>query len=286
MNNLKYKIIRGTTCGFCSGVKRSVNIARKAAQSGKAYTIGALIHNPVVVNQLKKINIIPVKDIKEIKTDSPVLIRSHGITVGQEEEIKKRGLKIIDATCPKVKRAQRICRDLSKEFKVVYIVGGSDHPEVKGILSRAKGNGKVISGIEEARALKYKKEVGILAQTTFRKDIFFEIIGELVKKAGVIKIYNTICEETLIRQQELKKITDKIDLLLVIGGKNSSNTKKLFERAKGLTKTYHVEDSSGVDTAYLNNVKKIGIITGASTPIETVIKIEEKIRKYKEKNKN
>jgi 4-hydroxy-3-methylbut-2-enyl diphosphate reductase len=275
-----YNIIRGDNCGFCSGVKRAVNIAKKAAKEGKVYTIGELIHNPVVVNQLRELNIIPVEDIAHIPTGSTVLIRSHGITVSQEKEIIKRGFKVIDATCPKVKRAHRICENLSDEFNSVYIIGAANHPEVRGILSRAKGNGKVISDITEVSKLKNKKEMGVLAQTTFRKDKFFKIISELVKKTDVIKIYNTICEETLIRQRELKKIAARVDLLLVVGGKNSSNTKKLFERAREVTKAYHVEDSDGIDIAYLDNAKKIGIMTGASTPIETVIDIENKIRNY------
>ncbi|MEA3506514.1 MAG: 4-hydroxy-3-methylbut-2-enyl diphosphate reductase [Elusimicrobiota bacterium] len=280
MNKINYKIIRGDTCGFCSGVKRAVLLAQKAAADGEVYTLGELIHNPVVIKHLKKLNIFPVDDIERLPEGGTVLIRSHGITVGQEREINKRGLKVIDAACPKVKRAHRICKDLSVEFSRVCIVGAADHPEVEGILSRARDNGIVISTVEDAASLEHKKDTGILAQTTFRKDMFFKIVSELVKKADIVKIYNTICEETLIRQRELKKLSSEADVLLVVGGKNSSNTKKLFEKATEATKAYHVEDSTEVDEAYLNNVKKIGIITGASTPIETVIDIENKIRKF------
>lgn len=271
------KILKSSYCGFCSGVRRAIKLAEDASIHGKVYTLGPIIHNPQVVEKLREKGIIPIKSIDEMVDNKTILIRSHGITTEEEKELKNRGLTIIDATCPKVKRAHRICEDLAENFSKVIIIGLASHPEVKGIISRAKNNGIAISSIKEVDALAELKTAGVLVQTTFRKEKFFEILSEIVKKTDIVKIHNTICEETVSRQEELTKIASQVDVLIVIGGKNSSNTKRLFEKGKELISTYLIESPDELDIKWFEGNKNIGIITGASTPMTLVNDVENYI---------
>lgn len=273
------RLIKGKTCGFCSGVMRAIKLAQEEADgNGAVYTIGPVIHNPQVVESLIKSNIIPLENSEGLNKGDTVLIRSHGVTEEMEADILRRGLKLIDATCPKVKRAQRICKNLSDDFSRVYIVGISEHPEVQGIVSRAAGKARVISSVEEALREDRFNNAGILVQTTFRREKFYEIVGELIKKGRVIKIDNTICEETITRQEEVSALSSKVDLMYIVGGKNSSNTKRLYEASKKNVKTLYIETPAEINPEQLTGKKRIGIVSGASTPIDTVNRIEEKLK--------
>ncbi len=252
------------------------------AQKGKhpVYTLGPIIHNPQVVENLKKNNIIPIDNLKNITGQSTVLIRSHGISLEKEKELYNRDLNINDATCPNVKRAHRISGEFKNKVDRVFIAGIKSHPEVKGILSRAKRKSTVITAPEKAREVKVFKTGGLLAQTTFKKKKFFEIADILLRKAKEsLEIQNTICRETLIRQRELKKLALEVDVLIVIGGKNSSNTKRLHEIGKERVKTHHVEVPEDIDKNWFINKSQVGIITGASTPLIMVKKIVKEIQK-------
>ncbi len=280
------EIIRGKYCGFCTGVTRAVETARRAAgKHGSVYTLGPIIHNPQAVEKLAESNIIPVDDIKGLEETDTVLIRSHGITAEFEAEIRCRGFNLVDATCPKVKRAQRICSGLGEEFSRVIIIGLPEHPEVKGIVSRAGGKAVVISSLGEAAALDEFPDAGVLVQTTFRVEKFYSIVSELLKKSRVLKIHNTICEETLSRQSEVREIARKVDILYVAGGRNSSNTKRLYEAVSGRVEAYCIEVPDEISPDRLTGKKRIGIVAGASTPIGTVDSIENKIREEVNKNK-
>ncbi|MFH1416084.1 MAG: 4-hydroxy-3-methylbut-2-enyl diphosphate reductase [Elusimicrobiota bacterium] len=281
---MNFEIVKGKYCGFCSGVTRAITMAAEASARGKVYTLGPIIHNPQVVEKLEKNNIIQISDFDDLEAPGTVLIRSHGITAEKESELRARGLDIIDATCPKVKRAHRICEDLAVDYSTVYIVGIKSHPEVIGILSRASNKGKVISSLEELDDIGDIEDAGVLAQTTFRKSRFFEIVGELLKKAKVLKMHNTICEETVNRQEELYGLTESLDLLLIVGGKNSSNTKRLYEIGREKLETYHIEIPDEIKYKWLKGKVKIGIMTGASTPLELVGEVEERINLLKSKN--
>ncbi|MFC2060914.1 4-hydroxy-3-methylbut-2-enyl diphosphate reductase [Elusimicrobiota bacterium] len=276
---MAYNIIKGKYCGFCSGVKRAVKMAEDSAETGKVYTLGPIIHNPQVVEKLRKSNIIDVIKIDEIEENSTVLIRSHGITSEKEEDLCNRKLNVIDATCPKVKKTHRICRDLSEKYDKVFIIGIKSHPEVIGILSRAHEKGVVISSVEEAADVPETDNAGVLVQTTFRRKKFFDIVSELMKKSSVIEIHNTICEETVNRQKELEAVAENADILFVIGGKNSSNTKRLYEMSCEIVESYHIEKPEDIDDSWLKDKRRIGLISGASTPINMVEKVENKIKK-------
>ncbi len=272
------EIVKSKYCGFCSGVTRAIKMAVEASRKGNVYTFGPIIHNPQVVEKLKKNNIIPLTSSNEIEKLGTVLIRSHGVTAETENELLSRGLNVIDATCPKVKKTHRICEDLAVNFQRVFIVGMKSHPEVKGILSRARGKGKIISSVEDVNAIPEFDDAGVLTQTTFRKSKFFEIVSEMIKKAKVLKIHNTICEETVNRQKELYKIVKDVELLIVVGGRNSSNTKRLYEMGKEQLETHHIEIPEEIKYKWLKGKTKIGIVTGASTPLDLIEEVENKIR--------
>jgi len=258
---------------------RAIKLAREAAEgNGTVYTLGPVIHNPQVVEHLKKSKIIPVEDIKGLSEGDTVLIRSHGVTEEMEEDIRRKKLNLIDATCPKVKRAQKICKHLAEDYSRVFIIGKSEHPEVQGILSRGSGKAKVISTPEEAAAEERFSDAGILVQTTFRKEKFYEIVSEILKKGRIIKIDNTICEETITRQEEVSDLSLKVDLMYVVGGKNSSNTKRLFEASGKNVRTLYIETPEEITPGQLTGKKRIGIVSGASTPIDTVNRIEAQIK--------
>ncbi len=275
------RIIIGENSGFCTGVTRAIKIAEnQAMKNGAVFTNGPLIHNPQVVEELKNKNIVSIKNTVGLKKGETVLIRSHGIPLSEEKSIKGRGINLIDATCPKVKKAQKICKNLSEKYERVYLVGIKEHPEVKGIVSRAPDKVTVISSVKAARKEQNVREAGVLVQTTFRREKFFRIVSELVKKAKILKIINTICTETINRQESVRKIREKSELLFVVGGKNSSNTKRLYEMGKKKTETYHIETPDEIQKEMLTGKKIIGIVSGASTPYTLVENTEKKVKGF------
>ncbi len=280
------KILKSRHCGFCSGVTLAIKKARAAAAGGKIYTLGPIIHNPQVVENLRRNNIIDKSSSPAgINSGSCVLIRSHGIPLNTERELEKKNCRIVDATCPKVKKAQEIFSGLAEKYGKVFIVGKKTHPEVKGIISRVPLKGIVLLSPEEAKKIKPGKKAGIIAQTTFRREVFFATVFEIIKKFDVVEVHNTICQETVCRQEELKKLANKVDVLFIAGGKNSSNTKRLFELGCEIVDTYHVETPEEIKPSHLMGRVNIGIATGASTPVEIVEELEKKIKEIKNLNK-
>ncbi len=274
------KILKSCYCGFCSGVTLAIKKARKASAGGNIYTLGPIIHNPQVVENLRRNNIIDQSGSPaKISSGSCVLIRSHGIPLHIEKELENKNCRIVDATCPKVKKAQEIFSRLAERYGRVFIVGKKTHPEVKGIISRAPRKGIVLPGPKEAKKIPSGKKTGIIAQTTYRREVFFATVFEIIKKFDVVEMHNTICQETICRQEELKKLAKKVDVLFIVGGKNSSNTKRLFELGRELADAYHIEIPSEVLPSQLKGRENIGIATGASTPMEIVEEIEKKIQK-------
>ncbi len=278
------EIIKSRYCGFCSGVNQAIKKAYSAAAEGEVVTMGPIIHNPQVVEKLRRNNIIDKNcGAGSIKGGSTVLIRSHGIPLSAEKKLKEKGCRIIDATCRKVKKAQKIFSKLAARYDRVFIAGIKTHPEVRGILSRAPSKGVVISGPREAAEVSGGKNAGIIAQTTFRREKFFQTVFEILNRFDIVEMHNTICQETVCRQDELGRMAALADIFFVVGGKNSSNTKRLFELAGEKGRAYHIETADEISPYHLKGGDKIGIATGASTPVEIVEEIEDKIKKIKSK---
>ena len=273
------KILVAKTAGFCFGVKRAVDIAFRVSRKKHkgVYTLGPIIHNPQVVEKLKEKGIIPIKEIKRKKDIKALIIRTHGIPRNLSEEISCIGCEIIDATCPFVKKAQYYAKLLREEGYQVVILGEREHPEVKGLMSYASDDAIVVDGNRPLPRLKSK--VGIVVQTTQPLEALKRVLSHAIKYAKEIKVYNTICSSTALRLKEAEDMAHKVDVVLVVGGKNSANTTQLAKLCRSLSvATYHIETPSEIKDAWFKGAKKVGITAGASTPGWIIKEVEERIR--------
>jgi len=266
--------------GFCYGVMRAIDIADKALKRyNLIYSFGPIIHNPQVVNEYEKKGLKVVERVSDIK--GPVLIRSHGVSPKIYEKLMDKGYEVIDATCPFVKEAQRYAKQLHDEGYKVVIFGDKDHPEVKAHLGYTDYNAIVINSVDEAQKIKATR-VGVVCQTTQSVERFGKVIGILAKKIRELKVFNTICDATEKRQEAAKELASRSDLMIVIGGKNSANTRKLYEICKETAKkAYHIETEQEIDPNWFKGVEKVGITAGASTPSYLIRRIYEFIRGLK-----
>ena len=273
------EIIVAKMAGFCFGVKRAIDIAFQIANEKRkgVYTLGPIIHNPQVVEMLKEKGIIPIEDIKAKKDISALIIRTHGIPLHLSKEISSMGCEIIDATCPFVKKAQYYAKLLMEEGYQVVILGEKNHPEVKGLMSYA--NDDVIVVDSKTPLPKLKSRAGIVVQTTQSLVALKKVLSDALEQANEIKVYNTICNSTALRLKETEKMARKVDVMLVVGGKNSANTTQLTRLCKSLSvPTHHIETSSEIKKEWIKNAKKLGITAGASTPEWIIKEVEKRIR--------
>ena len=260
------EVILAQHLGFCYGVKRAIEIARQnASADGSSSTLGPIIHNPQMVERLKNEGVGTVGSLDEME-DGLVIIRSHGVGPKVYEEAESRGLELVDATCPHVKKAQLSAKQLSEEGYTVVIVGEKNHPEVKSIFEWTSHGAHIIETEAEANALPRIGKLGIVSQTTFSGDRFQSIVSCLLEKSREIKILRTICTATDLRQAAALELAEKVDVMLVIGGKNSANTSRLAQLCATKCKTYHIETVAELRDEWINHVNKIGITAGASTP--------------------
>jgi 4-hydroxy-3-methylbut-2-enyl diphosphate reductase len=254
--------------GFCFGVKRAIEMATDTVRNkeGPIFTLGPLIHNPQVVASLAKMGVNVINDLEDIKKGT-LIIRSHGVSPELIDKARERGLDIVDATCPFVRRAQSLARELSEQGMQVVVVGDRDHPEVQGIVGWTKGKALVVENPEEAALLDNDAEYGIFAQTTQMLENFDAIVDVIRKKGVVFKDCNTICSATNQRQQAALELARNVSVMIVVGGANSANTRKLASICrKSGTATYLIETADELDPAWFQGVKTAGLTAGASTP--------------------
>jgi len=273
------KVIVAKTAGFCFGVKRAIDIAFKIAREKRkgVYTLGPIIHNPQVVEKLKEEGIVPIENVKTRKDIAALIIRTHGIPLDLYKEIASRDCEIIDATCPFVKKAQYYAKLLSEEGYQVVILGEKNHPEVQSLMSYTDNHAIVISA--EAPFPKLKNKVGIVVQTTQPLEALNKVLSGVIRQAKEIKVYNTICNSTALRLKETETMAHKVDVMFVVGGKNSANTTQLTLLCRSLSvPTYHIETSSEIKTDWIKRAKNIGITAGASTPKWIIQEVEQRIR--------
>ncbi|MDP8256356.1 MAG: 4-hydroxy-3-methylbut-2-enyl diphosphate reductase [Candidatus Alcyoniella australis] len=269
------EIILARTAGFCMGVRRAVDMVLEAVRpgAGQMATVGPLVHNPQVVELLELRNVLCAADAAQIQGGTAV-IRSHGIGPRQEQELRERGLRILDATCPKVKAVHKVIAKQAAEGKHVIILGDRDHPEVRALLGYAGGRGLVIGGPQELPD-PLPEPVCLVAQTTQDPELFREVVDRARELAtGEPEVRNTICDATRARQKEVRELAAKVDLLLVVGGSNSGNTSRLTQIGRGIVRTVQIEQPQQVDELDLEGVQRLGITAGASTPswvIEQVV---------------
>lgn len=262
------KIYVAEQAGFCFGVKRAYNLAVKAAgeKQESVYTLGPLIHNPQVVERLKISGVEVVEDLGDAKKGT-MIVRSHGAPPYIFEKAKRLGINLIDATCPFVKKAQKRAQQLEREGYEVLVVGDKEHPEVKSIVGHLGPSAMVVGSAAELANWKIPRKVGIIAQTTQSMANFSKIVGIVLNKAHEIKIFNTICNSTINRIESARKLAEKVEVMLVVGGKNSANTTRLAQVVKEvLPESYHIEVPEEIDPRWLEGKERVGISAGASTP--------------------
>jgi len=260
------EVILAEHLGFCYGVKRAIEIARQnASTDGTSSTLGPIIHNPQMVERLRNEGVGTVGSLDEME-DGLVIIRSHGVGPKVYEEAESRGLELVDATCPHVKKAQLSAKLLSEEGYTVVIVGEKNHPEVKSIFEWTAHGAHIIETEAEAEALPRIGKLGIVSQTTFSGEKFRSIVSCLLEKSREIKILRTICTATDLRQEAALELAENVDIMIVVGGKNSANTSRLAQLCATKCKTYHIETAAELQEDWMKDVNKIGITAGASTP--------------------
>ena len=285
------EIVVGKTAGFCYGVEKAVNGAKEELKKvkSKIYCLGEIVHNKEVVKDLEKRGIKFIENLKEIKhIGAKTIIRAHGIPKHIYTEIKKRKLNISDFTCPKVLKIHEIAEEYQKKDYYIILVGSKKHPENIGTMSFCGENMSVIEEIEDTKNVieeikkSKKNKCLIIAQTTYHMKKFGKIIDILEKelpKNIELEIKNTICQATEMRQKETEKIAKEVDKMIIIGGKNSSNTKKLYEIAKeNCSDTIAIETKNDLNEDDIIGYQKIGIMAGASTPKESIRDVIEMIK--------
>jgi 4-hydroxy-3-methylbut-2-enyl diphosphate reductase len=267
--------------GFCFGVKRAVDIVKKELKKGgKVYCLGQLIHNRQVIEMMEKKGLVTVENIEDIPSGVKFVVRSHGIAPEIVEKIKAKNGKILDATCPFVRRAQLVAEKFYLDGLEVVICGDPQHAEVIGINARTKNSAIIIHDAKEAKNLGFKKTVGILSQTTQKVELLKEAVNNLLEKNKKIIIENTICLDSSTKQMEVSALAKEVDIMIVVGGKNSSNTGKLAQLSEAQKiPTYHIEKSSELQKKWFKNTQKVGIAAGASTAKFLIDDVVDKINK-------
>ncbi|MCM1542574.1 MAG: 4-hydroxy-3-methylbut-2-enyl diphosphate reductase [Blautia sp.] len=268
--------------GFCFGVKRAVDTVYEQAESGKTiYTYGPIVHNETVVKDLEEKGVAVLEGEEALKKldHGSVIIRAHGVPERIYDILEQKGLECIDATCPFVKKIHRIVGEAADRGEHIVIIGNPAHPEVEGIMSRCRGAGTVLETLEEAEQYvpPVGKKVCVVAQTTFNYNKFHSIVEIFQKKGYNVNVANTICNATEERQDSARELAKEADVMIVIGGKHSSNTRKLYEIcSEECADTYFIQTLDDLHLDLPKSVRLVGITAGASTPNKLI----EEVRNY------
>ncbi len=278
------EVVLAKSSGFCFGVKRAVDrVYEQLAEHKKIYTYGPIVHNEDVVKDLEKqgVRVLNTEEELEALTEGSVVIRAHGVPKRIYEIMEQRGIECIDATCPFVKRIHKIVEKESTEGRHIIIVGNAKHPEVEGIMGWCKNPATVIESKEEALDFKGSPDdkYCVVSQTTFNYKKFQELVEIFQKKGYDIIVANTICSATEERQKEASELAAKADVMIVIGGTHSSNTRKLYELCKSeCENTYYIQTLADLQLELPNSVELVGITAGASTPNKIIEEVQNYVR--------
>lgn len=266
MSHIEIEVAR--YAGVCYGVERALGMAEKAADEARkpVNTLGPLIHNPLVVNDLESIGVGTASNVSEVE-EGTLIIRAHGVVPSVVEDARTRGLDVLDATCPYVKKVHNAAERLVREGYQLIVVGESGHPEVEGIMGHAGDDAHVVSVPGDLDAIDLSRKVGVVVQTTQTPGALADVVAELSKRTMDLRVINTICSATQERQDSAAELARRVDAMIVVGGKNSGNTRRLAEICTAACpKTHHIEDASEIEAAWFDGVSHIGVTAGASTP--------------------
>lgn len=267
--------------GYCYGVERALRLTREASSTlieDAIHTLGPIIHNPSVVKELEEQGVKAVSSLANVESGT-VIIRSHGVEPEILAYAEEKGLNIVDATCPFVKKAQKCAKKLAEEGYRVVIVGEEDHPEVKGIRAYAGKDAVVIEGPGKLEGIELGDKVGVVVQTTQPASVLQKVIDRIIPIASEMKVYNTICGATHLRQEGSKRLAQRTDMIIVVGGRNSANTSRLVTicRDEGAF-VHHIETEDELEQEWFRGISKIGITGGASTPEYQIKRVFNRVR--------
>jgi 4-hydroxy-3-methylbut-2-enyl diphosphate reductase len=263
------KIRKAVHAGYCWGVERALDIVTDTASAHPGETVrtlGPIIHNPHVVQSLEEKGVKSVNGLDEMDSGT-VIIRTHGVPPETYEQAAAKGLNVVDATCPLVTLVQNKAKQLVQEGYHLVIFGNPHHPEVIGTIGHAGGKATVIEHPEDVQKVHLPKRIGVVVQTTQETELLAALLAQLAPRCKEVKIFNTICNPTIERQEAARELARDVEVVIVVGGKNSSNTRHLAEvcREEGAT-AYHIEDATELDPAWVKGFDNIGVTAGASTP--------------------
>lgn len=277
------RIELASSYGFCFGVKRAIKIAEGSRDSA---TYGELIHNADEISRLKdKFNVKTLTAMSELKDEKNIIIRTHGITKSDLKSLQDSGKKIIDATCPFVTKPQNIVEKMSSEGYDIVIFGDKNHPEIKGVMSYSKRAVFVVLNSDELKGVKFSKKVALISQTTKKIEDYQKIASYLMLRCSEVRVFNTICNATLENQEAARELAGRADVMIIIGGKNSSNTKQLYLICKmHCLDSYHIENETELKKEWFFNKKLCGISAGASTPDWIIQNVVDTIKSFEVKD--
>ncbi len=264
--------------GFCFGVKKAVELTEAAAETGKAvYNLGQVVHNPKISERLAARGVKVIKDPADAN-EGIVVIRAHGVPPEVRAKIEERGLECIDATCSLVLRAQRFTRQLADEGYTVILLGTADHPEVIGLTAFAGDNHVIVETEAEWKKLPKMKRAGVVSQSTQPPWAFTALVAHVATIAQEMKVYNTVCPVTVKRQVAASELAEQVRTIVVVGGKNSANTRELVNLAKMQGRdAYHIESADEVRAEWVRGQERVGLIGGCSTPMDTLLEVKERL---------
>jgi 4-hydroxy-3-methylbut-2-enyl diphosphate reductase len=279
----KLKIILSKKMGFCFGVKKSVNLAKNASKKRKnnLYMLGSIINNPQVIEYFIERGVKLAANLDEVPEESTVITRAHGISPTMLKKAYQKRLSVVDTTCPYVRKVQKIASYLYEQDYFIVVYGDKKHPEVLSLLDTIQNHALVINSIPDVEKITKKKKIGFISQTTKNIYDFYKLSSALLGRAEELRIFNTICKSTTERQKSVLELAKEVDVLLVIGGKESANTTRLAEIGKNQgVKTYHIETKNQLKSKWFHQEDEVGITSGASTPDWVTNEVIDKLKEW------
>lgn len=277
---MRMEIIIAGNSGLCYGVRRALTIARRTrrAVTGPVSTLGDLIHNPRVIADLRASGVGSAKAARDIEGGT-VIIRSHGVSPTIYRALARKNLEIVDATCPIVKEIQKLVESLARKNTEVIIIGDREHAEIRGLIGYSRSRGIIVENEDQARKLPWRKTRAAVAQSTLDVELFEKVVAALSGRTGELSVHNTICRFTRARQTSTSELASRVDTLFIVGGRASSNTRKLFRTSKRiLPRTFFIETADEITPGMLRGARTIGISGGASTPPEALQEATARIK--------
>jgi 4-hydroxy-3-methylbut-2-enyl diphosphate reductase len=275
------KVLLAKDAGYCFGVRDAVNLAYETAEKeGEVYMLGHIVHNENVVTELEKTGTKVIDDLNEVPNNKPILFRAHGTIPKVWDEAEKKGINIVDATCPLVTEIHEEVRKLAAENRRIIIIGDHGHDEVSGIKEQVQDS-IVVANPEEAKRLKKMKKAGVVSQSTQMIENVQDIINVLIKKVFDLRFVNTICFPTRRNHEQIKSLAELSDIMIVIGSFTSANSKRLTELAKERNeRTYQVTCANDLDSAWFQQTDTVGVSAGASTPDNIIESVTTTIKSF------